>query len=254
MSKNQDLDKQIKLCKKLGAVQFQKIVFVVEKLKFKVLKKILPNYIQIFDKHVDRVVRKKLETANSDEERQAIIYKAKMDKMQERREFYQEKNRNYHISKDNPSMMIKYLEKNKEIHKNGLIRNGIFSLLMVPGLIFGSDLAIIIIILQLIEAGINFECINLQNYNICRLTKIADRIQQREKKKNEADAQRYKDVAKEIHQAVMEKDEIPTIDEVLALADTPEKLEQLRQLVAKVKSERNISKTSDEGAVQKVIK
>ena len=73
MGKNEDLDKQIELCKKLGAVQFQKIVFAVEKIKFKVLKKLVPNYLTYFDKHVDKMTKKKLAYANSEEERQAII-------------------------------------------------------------------------------------------------------------------------------------------------------------------------------------
>ena len=97
METNKELDRKIETCKKLGAIQFQKIVFIVEKLKFKVLKKLVPNYLKYFDKHVDKQMNKRLAYANSEEERQAIIYKAKIDKMQERREFYQEKNRNYHM-------------------------------------------------------------------------------------------------------------------------------------------------------------
>lgn len=254
MKQNLDLEKQIELSKKLGAVQFQKIVFVVEKIKFKVLKTLVPNYIKYFDKHVDRMVKKKLKYANSEEERRGILYKAKMDKMQERREFYQEKNRNYHMYKENPTLIIKYLEKNKEIHEHGLIRNAIFGGLMIPGIILGSEFALIFFLLELLSAGINFECINLQNYNIARLTKIADKMKIREERRKAKDAETYKDVAKEIHEAIMEKDEIPTIDEVLARADTPEKLEQLKQLLAKVKSERNIPETQAESGIKKSIK
>ena len=254
MDENKDLDKRMEICKKLGAVQFKKIVFIVEKIKFKALKKLVPNYLKYFDKHVDKLTKKRLKEAKTEEEKQIIIYKSKIDKMQERREFYQEENRNYHIRKENPTQIIKYLELNKKIHKNGLVGNAIFSLLTIPGLIFGSKIAIIFLAFEIIEAIINFECINLQNYNIYRLTKVKDKIEKKEKAKIERDSVLYKEISEDIHKVVMEKDEIPTIDDILACADTPEKLEQLKQLLAKTKSQRNILETHDENGFQKTIK
>ena len=46
--------KKAALCEKLGAKKFQKVVFQVEKMKYKILKKICPNYINfvIFKKNV----------------------------------------------------------------------------------------------------------------------------------------------------------------------------------------------------------
>lgn len=254
MDENKDLNKQMEICKKLGAIQFKKIVFIVEKIKFKALKKLVPNYLKYFDKHVDKLTKKRLKEAKTEEEKQIIIYKSKIDKMQERREFYQEENRNYHIRKENPTQIIKYLELNKKIHKNGLVGNAIFGLLTIPGLIFGSKLALIFLVFEIIEAIINFECINLQNYNICRLTKVKDKIEKKEKSKIERDSVLYKEISEDIHKVVMEKDEIPTIDDILACADTPEKLEQLKQLLAKTKSQRNILETHDENGFQKTIK
>ena len=254
MGKNEELDRQIELSRKLGAEQFQKLVFLVEKIKFKALKKLVPNYLTYFDKHVDKIAKKKLAYANSEEEKQAIIYRAKMSKMQERREFYQEENRNYHMRRENPTQIIKYLEKNKEIHINGIIRNAFFAGLMIPGVIFESELALAFLIIEAIGAVINFECINLQNYNICRLIKIKDKMEQREARIRKRDAERYKDISKNIHEAVMETDKIPTIEEILARADTPEKLEQLKQLLAKTKSQRNIPEGHVENGFQKAIK
>ena len=254
MDENKDLNKKMEICKKLGAVQFKKIVFIVEKIKFKALKKLVPNYLKYFDKHVDKLTKKRLKDAKTEEEKQIIIYKSKIDKMQERREFYQEENRNYHIRKENPTQIIKYLELNKKIHKNGLVGNAIFGLLTIPGLIFGSKLALMFLVFEIIEAIINFECINLQNYNICRLTKVKDKIEKKEKAKIVRDSVLYKEISEDIHKVVMEKDEIPTIDDILACADTPEKLEQLKQLLAKTKSQRNILETHDENGFQKTIK
>ena len=158
------------------------------------------------------------------------------------------------MRRENPTQIIKYLEKNKEIHKNGIIRNAIFAGLAIPAVIFGSELAIAILILEALGAVINFECINLQNYNICRLTKIKDKMERREARIRERDAELYKDISKDIHEAVMEKDEIPSIEEILACADTPEKLEQLKQLLAKTKSQRNITEDHTENGFQKAIK
>ena len=254
MDENKDLNKQMEIWKKLGAIQFKKIVFIVEKIKFKALKKLVPNYLKYFDKHVDKLTKKRLKEAKTEEEKQIIIYKSKIDKMQERREFYQEENRNYHMRRENPTQIIKYLEKNKEIHKNGIIRNAIFGGLMIPGIIFGSELALIFLILEAIGAVINFQCINLQNYNICRLTKIKDKMEKREQRIREKEVEQYKDISMDIHAVVMEKDDIPSIEEILACADTPEKLEQLKQLLAKTKSQRNISENQQEIGIQKVIK
>ena len=89
MDENKDLNKQMEICKKLGAIQFKKIVFIVEKIKFKALKKLVPNYLKYFDKHVDKLTKKRLKEAKTEEEKQIIIYKSKIDKMQERREIYQ---------------------------------------------------------------------------------------------------------------------------------------------------------------------
>ena len=79
-------------------------------------------------------------------------------------------------------------------------------------------------------------------------------IRKKEKAKIERDSVLYKDISEDIHKVVMEKDEIPTIDDILACAETPEKLEQLKQLLAKTKSQRNIPETHDENGFQKTIK
>ena len=79
-------------------------------------------------------------------------------------------------------------------------------------------------------------------------------MEQREARIRKRDAERYKDISKNIHEAVMETDKIPTIEEILARADTPEKLEQLKQLLAKTKSQRNIPEGHVENGFQKAIK
>ena len=248
------MEEKLKLYEKLGALKFQKIVFKVEKLKYKILKKIVPNYLHYYDKHLDKITNKKIRKVETEEEKKEIIYKANIDKMKERNDFYQEQNRNYHMSKERPTEIIKYLKLNKKIHENGIIRNIIFSILTIPFIILESKIAIIFLILELISAYINFQCINLQNYNICRLEKIQKKLEQKEERKREIDSKKYNEISREIHHAVEEKENIPTIEDIIERVDTTEKLEQLKNLIEQAKKDRKIIEIQGEKSKQKVIK
>ena len=254
MKEKKDFEENLKLYEKLGAVQFQKVVFKVEKLKYKLLKKLVPNHIYYYDKHIDKITKRKLKKVNTETEKKEIIYKANVDKMKERKDFYQEQNRNYHMSKDKPTEIIKYLKLNKKIHENGIIRNIIFTFLTIPFVILESKFAILFLILELISAYINFQCINLQNYNICRLEKIENKLHQIEERRRESDLKKYNEISKEIHQAVVEKENIPTIEEIIDRANTPEKLAQLKNLIEQTKKERKIIEIQGDKSKQKVIK
>ena len=197
---------------------------------------------------------KKIRKVETEEEKKEIIYKANIDKMKERNDFYQEQNRNYHMSKERPTEIIKYLKLNKKIHENGIIRNIIFSILTIPFIILESKIAIIFLILELISAYINFQCINLQNYNICRLEKIQKKLEQKEERKREIDSKKYNEISREIHHAVEEKENIPTIEDIIERVDTTEKLEQLKNLIEQAKKDRKIIEIQGEKSKQKVIK
>ena len=58
-----DYDKKIELCKKLGADKFQKVVFKVEELKFKFIRRFIPRYIEHMDKLYDWIGKKELESS-----------------------------------------------------------------------------------------------------------------------------------------------------------------------------------------------
>ena len=58
-----DYDKKIELCKKLGADKFQKVVFKVEELKFKFIRKFIPRYLEHMDKLFDWIGKKELESS-----------------------------------------------------------------------------------------------------------------------------------------------------------------------------------------------
>ena len=58
-----DYDKKIELCKKLGADKFQKVVFKVEELKFKFIRRFIPRYLEHMDKLFDWIGKKELESS-----------------------------------------------------------------------------------------------------------------------------------------------------------------------------------------------
>lgn len=65
--------KKIKLCEKLGALKFQKAVFKIEEIKYKLIKKLFPNYIKYIDLIINFNRNLKLKKAKTKEERTLII-------------------------------------------------------------------------------------------------------------------------------------------------------------------------------------
>ena len=87
-----DYQKKIKQCEKLGALQFQKVVFKVEDIKFKVLKKLWPNFLVFYDKQCDKKKRKLLKKVKTEEDRKRIIDETRKLKMAMRKEWHREQN------------------------------------------------------------------------------------------------------------------------------------------------------------------
>ena len=102
-------NRKIKLYEKLGAEKFQKIVFAVERAKFKIIKKCFPNFLKFYDKQCDKEEEKLLKKAKTEEEKKEIRKNIKFSKMAVRKELNQEKNRNYHMDPNRPTEIYKYL-------------------------------------------------------------------------------------------------------------------------------------------------
>lgn len=236
-------DQKIQLYEKLGAVKFQKVVFKVEALKFKILKKICPNFIKYFDKFTDFRLKRSLKKANSEKERKIMIEKSKFTKMAARKEFYQEKNSNYHIDLKRPTEMLRYLELNKSIHKDGLKVNAAIIALSIIAAAAGFSWAIPILIYEFISAGINFECVNIQNYNICRYKKVEDGLKKREEKRIARNVQEYGQAAEVIKKSIEASESVPSIDEIINNVQNPEQLRQLKALIAQELIDRNLEKS-----------
>jgi len=228
-----DYKKKMKVCERLGAKRFQKIVFKVETLKFKTIKKLFPNYIEWYDKLCDRKRDKELKKVNTEEARKRIINHYRRQKLIMRKEFYREQNRNYHVDLNKPTEILHYLNWNKKVHKKGLIKNGFF----IPALAIASGIGIAPIItlpLLAIELGslfINFQCVNIQNYNIYQFKEKEETIKKLEERKIKRNIKNYSEAGAVISRSLEKTDDVPSLHQIIENIQTKEELEQLKNLV-----------------------
>ena len=239
---NQELDKKIKLYEKLGAVKFQKLVFKVERLKFKVVKKLFPNSIKYFDRIVDFRTKRAIKRAKTEEEKNKIKRNSKIAKMGIRKEMNTEQNRNYHIDPNKPTEILQLLEWNKDIHKKGLIKDAIVIPVLIGGVILNIPIAIPLLVLEIFSAGINFECINIQNYNICRFKKIEPALRKREERRLQKQVEEYGEATEVIGKTIEKSESLPSYEEIIDNIDSKEQLEQMKELLRAKIEERQKSK------------
>ena len=238
-------DKKLKIYKMLGAEQFQKVVFEVERIKFKVIKKLFPNFIHYFDKFCDYRQKKALKKAKTEEERQKMKKSVKFSKMAMRKEMNTERNRNYHVDKNKPTEIIEYLKWNKKVHTHGLIKDGIAIPILIGLVIAGYPIATILLVAELISAGINFECINIQNYNLCRLKPLEAHLKKREEHITQRNIEQYGEAAEVIGKSVEQSEDLPTFDEIISNIKSPEQLRQMRELIRHKQEERAKEKITE---------
>ena len=120
---------------------------------------------------------------------------------------------------------------NKNIHKRGIIINAITIPLLTAATIAGIPLAIPFLIEELASAFINFQCINIQNYNIYRFQEREDTFKKMEARRMANNMQKHGEAAKVISKAMEKTEDIPTMKQIIEGIETKEQLEQLRSLV-----------------------
>lgn len=224
-------NKKIKLYEMLGAEKFQNIVFKVEELKFKFIKRFFPNFIESYDRYCDIEQEKKLSNAKTEEEKRQIKKEFKMLKMAMRKEINQEKNRNYHMDSNRPTEIIKYLEWNKEVHKHGLIKDIIIAIISTIGVATGFTWLIPILVVSLINGTINFECINIQNCSICKYKKCAGALEKREINKTIHNIDEYGEASDVIAKAIEESENLPSFSEIIDMCNSKEQLEAMKKIL-----------------------
>ena len=238
-----------KLYEKCGAIWFQKIVFKVERLKFKMIDKLCPNIGNWYDKQCDKKANKLCNKTDDEIEKNNIRLKYNYKKMFFKRELAEKKNRNYHMNTNNANSFRKYLNWNKKMHCRGMIKNGISIVgsALVLGLTsgFSSSLAALYLTYNLICLGVNFECVNLQNYNIYRFDEKREILEKIEKRQKESDAKKYHKVGETIYKKLEGKVELPKQEEVISSITNIDELMQLRSLAIEIKNQRTKMVTSN---------
>lgn len=238
-----DYKKKIKLCEKLGANKFQKVVFKVEEIKYKTIKKIFPRYIEWYDKFCDWQRKRQLSKAENDDQRKQIIDHYRRQKLIMRREFHREQNRNYHMNPNKPTEILYYLNWNKKIHKDGMIRNAITIpvLAIAAGLGFAPYATIPLLAVQFGSLFINFQCVNIQNCNIYRFKLKEETMKKLEERRNKRNIERYSEAGEAVTRSLGKTDDIPSISDIIDNIQTKEELEQLRELVQATRSVNQIN-------------
>ncbi len=244
------IKKKIKLYEKLGARNFQSFVFKIEDIKWKVIKKVFPNYLKFVDKMIDKKTIKFLKRAKTEDIKDKIKMITKIEKMKSRKEYNRTENINYHISKSNPTDFLYYLNWNKSIHKKGLIKDLILLPITIIAITNSAAIAIPLVIYNLSSLFINFQCINLQNYNISRISLIKEKLEKQEKKKIENDISNYGDAINLVSNTIKDKENIPTIEDIVNNIKTKAQAEQLKQLILREKLERENNKKNIKGGKQ----
>lgn len=225
-----DYRKKIELCKKLGAEKFQKAVFTLEHYKYKVIKKIMPNYIKKMDKFYDKKRDKELRKTEDPGKRQQIIDNFRMRKLILRKEFHGEGNINYHMDINKPLEILEYLNWNKKVHVQGLTMDAIVIPIITGLSIVYTPAVIPLLIYELLSATINFQCINLQNYNIYRIKEKEEILKKGYERQQKRNIQKYGKVSEAIADTFAKTDDIPTKEDVIGNCNL-EQLQQLRELV-----------------------
>lgn len=228
-------DKKLRTYELLGAKVFKKVVLKVEKIKYTIIDKFMPNSKETYEKYCDKRCKKDCKKVTTENEKQLIINNYKFQKLMYRKELVTKKNRNYHLNLDNPDETLAYLNLNKKIHKTGIIRDSIFILLSLLALLITNPIvttiSIILLILNSIYLLIDFQCINLQNYNIRRLELNKQKLDKLSKKRQARNLKKYGDAINVIGTELTKSESIPTPSEIVSKANNLEELRQMKEML-----------------------
>lgn len=252
-------NKKIKMCEKLGAKQFQKFFFFIENKKWALLSK-SKKYIDFGDKIIDRKKNKLLNKAKTEEEKDDIISIATIQKALLRKEKNNNANINYHLDPKRPSEFFAFLNWNKMVHKEGLKTNAILIPLLIGGIIASNNLvnpgslSTILngifstgLIIEGLSTFINLECVNVQNYNIYRLKRIEKKLQEKEHRIEEEEIKKYGKAYEKIEETMDNKKDLPNIDEIINNINDKEVLQRLKE---RIQEEQKVRETRSDNKVK----
>ncbi len=239
-----DYKKKMKLHQKLGAKQFKKFVLKAEKLRWKITKKFFPKSLERIDKRYQDELAKQLKKATSEEEKTEIKKLYQQQILITHREYNLEENRNYHMRFSNPTEIISYLKYNKAVHKSALTRNLVLAIVASSFIVIGvgTGIAASFIAVQTICAIKNWQCINLQDYNICRFELHKKALEEKQRRTREQNDRKYYAANKVIEQALdttKEKSTIPSPEEIISSITSIEQCQQMKEMLLSMRTTNN---------------
>lgn len=234
------LDKA-KLHGKLGAIAFKDFIKKFDKAKFKFIKKILKEerVIKWSNDAVDKNTKRLLKRAKSESEKKEIIAQAKRSKVLTKRQLREERSINYYVGVDSRiEQFARYIEKNKNIHQNCLIKNGI-----ILGICVGAGIAGVPILpfvlggYQILAGFKNLQCINAQEYYLSRMVANKKGLAKKTVKKIKKDYEENPDLIADLKLAKQEGKDLYSIGTLIESMHSKESLEQLRTRLLQIKAQ-----------------
>lgn len=224
-----------KIHEKLGAKRFQKFVKKFDKAKFKVIKHFIKEkrLINWSDKVTEYNAKQALKLAKTDEEKKTIIENMKRGKILVRKQLKEERSINYYQGVDKRiENFDKYINKNKEIHKNALKING---LLLVASVGLGvAGVPVIPFVLggyQILAGFKNFQCVNAQNYYLSIMNMRRKAIVRKNLTEIKKTYEENPDLIASIKKGLEEGKELDSKQGLLDSINTVEGLQQLKTML-----------------------
>ena len=165
------------------------------------MKKVFPNYINKINSLYDRKEKKLIKKCKTEEEKKQIKAKYNFLKMLNKRENNYEMNRNYHLFGNRVSELLTYLKYNKRIHVKGMIMDTALIPILVAAS-FTNPIFIPMIAIDLASLYVNFQCVNLQNYNIYKIEKNKEKLLMREQRAIRKTQENYSDGVRIINKMI----------------------------------------------------
>lgn len=221
-----------KIYRMLGAEQFQKVVFLIEDIRYWAIDRFFPNMKDWYEAACDKNYSEAMKHP-SKKKKQKSLYDYQMMKLAFRKELAYKQNRNYHYNPNHPMKFIEYLEKNKRIHQIGFLKN--FGFLILLGVCFPvlSNIFPMIypILMMVFMIGLvkDFECINLQNYNLCRFQeeRMKKRLEELEEIRQSENQILLSKVIEPVSAIIENQIELPNIHQIVQQVKTEEEKQQL---------------------------
>ncbi len=237
---------------------FQKMTFKLENTKFKILNH-FPNYLKNNEKRLYKTYQKQLAKASNDNEKILITSNYKASLANIRKEAYRKENINYHFDKDNPQNTLYWLNRNKKIHKNGIIKN-LTLLPILLGIAFISNNPVIDIASYVCLAGEsvsllkNINCVLLQKYNLKRVQRYIDGPFQKRKKRLAKKAQKYCEATKIVTNTIQTSESLPLVEDIVKNIQSKDQAQNILELVREEINYRNHSTNYNQSTKQKRLK